>query len=94
MNLATVIGTATSTVKHPSLSGWRLAVAQPLTRDGSDDGDPLLVIDGLQCPVGSRVIITSDGAAIRDMVGASNSPVRWAVIAQPDENSNHNHVTK
>ena len=89
MNLATVIGTATSTVKHPSLNGWRLAIAQPLTIDGDDDGDPLLVIDGLQSAVGSRVIITSDGAAIRDMIGVSNSPVRWAVIAQPDEESNH-----
>jgi microcompartment protein CcmK/EutM len=87
MNLATVIGTATSTVKHPSLNGWRLAIAQPLTMDGGDDGDPLLVIDGLQSSVGSEVIVTSDGAAIRDMVGANNSPVRWAIIAQPDDDS-------
>jgi ethanolamine utilization protein EutN len=90
MNLATVIGTATSTVKHPSLDGWRLVVAQPLTLDGGDDGDPLLVIDGLGSRVGGKVIITSDGAAIREMIGADNSPVRWAVMAQPDEDSNGN----
>lgn len=85
MNLARVIGQATSTVRHPSLKGWRMVVVQPLKADGSGDGDPLIAIDRLGCSVGGRVIITSDGAAVREMVGTKNSPVRWAVIALPDE---------
>ena len=85
MNLATVLGTVTSTVKHPSLNGWRLIIAQPITKNGGDDGNPLIVIDGLGSAVGSTVIVTSDGEAIRDMLGVTNSPVRWAVMAQPDE---------
>ena len=85
MNLATVLGIATSTIKHPSLNGWRLVIAQPLTKNGGSDGNPLICIDALGSAVGSKVIITSDGAAIRDMLGVKNSPVRWAVMAQPDE---------
>lgn len=84
MNLATVIGTATSTVKHPSLKGWRMLIVQPLSADRDPDGDPLIAIDALGSSPGSDVIITSDGAAVREMVGSKNSPVRWAVIAQPD----------
>jgi ethanolamine utilization protein EutN len=85
MNLATVIGTATATVKHPSLSGWRLLVVQPLTANGGDDGEPLLAIDSLGAGVGSNVIITSDGKAVGEAMNTKNTPVRWMVLAQPDE---------
>jgi ethanolamine utilization protein EutN len=48
MQLARIIGTATATVKHPSLAGVRLAIGQPLRHDREPpDGDPQLVIDTL-----------------------------------------------
>ena len=84
MNLAKVIGTTTSTVKHPSLNGWRMLVVQPLLVDGGEDGDPLVAVDDLGCRVGEDVIITSDGKAVREAMGTENTPVRWIVIAQPD----------
>ena len=85
MQIAQVIGSTTATVKHPSLNGWRMPIVQPLKADGSPDGDPLIAIDELGSGTGSRVIITSDGATVREMIGADNSPVRWAVIAQPNQ---------
>lgn len=85
MQLARVIGHATSTVKHSSLSGWRLLVVQPLDARSEPDGNPLIVVDNLGSGRGQNVIITSDGASIRDMLGADNSPVRWAVMGQADE---------
>jgi len=85
MYLAAVLGTATATVRHSSLKGWRLLVVQPLGLSGDADGDPLIAIDAPGSAVGSRVMITSDGAAVRQMMGTDNSPVRWAVIAQPDD---------
>jgi ethanolamine utilization protein EutN len=84
MNLAKVIGTTTSTVKHPSLNSWRMLVVQPLLVDGGDDGEPLVAVDDLGCRVGEDVIITSDGAAVREALGTDRTPVRWMVIAQPD----------
>ncbi len=76
MQLATITGHATATVKHPSLAGWKLLIAQP------DDGEPLLVVDGVGAGagVGSRVLLSNDGKGARELVGDPKSPVRWFVI--------------
>jgi ethanolamine utilization protein EutN len=84
MQIGNVVGHAVSTVKHPTLSGWRLLVVQLLTVDGGPDGEPLLAIDHLGAAAGSRVILTNDGAAVRDLVKAKNSPIRWMVIGLCD----------
>jgi ethanolamine utilization protein EutN len=84
MQLGRVVGHAVSTVKHPSLTGWKLLVVQLLTADGKDDGEPLLAIDSLGAGLGSRVILTNDGAAARALVKARNSPVRWMVSGMSD----------
>lgn len=85
MNLARVIGTTTATVKHTALNGWRMLIVQPLLVDGGEDGPPLVAVDNLGSRVGESVIITSDGKAVREAMGTNNTPVRWMVIAQPDD---------
>jgi ethanolamine utilization protein EutN len=84
MNLAHIVGHATSTVKHPSLAGWRLLVAQPLDAAGGPDGDPVLAIDQLGSGCGDVAMISSDGGAIREMMNSKTAPVRWAVIGLVD----------
>lgn len=80
-----VIGTATSTVRHPSLEGWKLLVVQPLAADGSaPDGDPLLAIDNLGAGVGAQVFISSDGRGTRELIGSETTPVRWCVLGIDD----------
>jgi ethanolamine utilization protein EutN len=85
MQLGEIVGHAVSTVKHASLTGWRLLVVQPLTPDGQPDGEPLLAIDSLGAGVGDRVILCNDGAGARQMVGSKNSPARWFVMGIRDE---------
>ena len=80
MQLGLVVGHAVSTVKHPSMHGWRLLVVQLLTRDGQSDGEPILAIDNLGAGGGHRVVVSNDGASARQMVGHKNSPVRWLVL--------------
>ena len=80
MQLGRVVGQAVSTVKHPSLQGWRLLLVQPSTAEGHDDGEPLLAIDYLGAGVADRVILSNDGAGARELVGVRNSPVRWMVM--------------
>jgi ethanolamine utilization protein EutN len=87
MQLAEVIGHATSTVKHPTLRGWRLLVVQPLDARERPDGVPILAIDPLGGSRGDRVIISSDGKATRALLGAANSPARWMVIGLADAQS-------
>ena len=84
MQIGRVIGQGIATVKHPSLTGWRLLLVQMLTADGKEDGEPLLAIDSLGAGVGNRVILSNDGAAARELVGDKNSPARWMVIGMCD----------
>ncbi len=85
MQLGLVIGTATATAKHPSMNGWKLLVVQPHLADGrTPDGDPQLAIDNLGAGIGEHVIISSDGAGTRALLGVEATPVRWSVIGIPD----------
>jgi ethanolamine utilization protein EutN len=85
MQLARIIGTATATVKHPSLAGTRLLVVQPLLADRTrPDGDPQLAIDTIAAGVGDVVVISSDGRLLREVLGSDTTPARWSTIALVD----------
>lgn len=84
MQLAKVIGRTTSTVKHESLAAWRMLIVQPLGANGKADGDPVIAIDDQGGGAGDNVLITSDGKAVREMVGSKATPIRWAVIGIED----------
>jgi microcompartment protein CcmK/EutM len=75
MRLATIHGYVTSTVKHPSFSGYRLLIAVP----ESGDVAPQIVIDNLGAAIGQRVMISSDGSESRKILGDELSPARWNV---------------
>ena len=81
MQIAKVIGSATATVKHKSMVGWKLLLVKVLGADGkSMDGDPLLVIDSRGAGIGQEVLISSDGRGTRELIGDSTTPVRWTVL--------------
>jgi len=82
MYLARVIGNATSTVKHRSLTGWRMLVVAPIEAERSD---PLLAIDSLGAGVGDMVVISNDGKGARDLVGDEQSPARWTILGIVDD---------
>jgi ethanolamine utilization protein EutN len=84
MQFAKVVGRATATVRHETLAGWRLLLVQPLDAQGGADGDPQLAIDSLGSGRGDTVMLTTDGNAVREMVGKDNTPIRWAVIGIAD----------
>jgi ethanolamine utilization protein EutN len=79
MQTARVIGNTHATVRHSSLDGWRLLVVQPLDINNAADGFPLLVIDDLGAGRGDLVFFTSDGSAVRALVGRKDCLVRFAV---------------
>jgi ethanolamine utilization protein EutN len=85
MQIGEIVGHAVATVKHASLTGWRLLLVQLLTPDGKPDGEPLLAIDSLGAGIGDRVILCNDGAGARQLVGNKNSPARWFVMGIRDE---------
>lgn len=85
MQIARVIGHATSTVKHAALPGWKLSIVEVLDDQGQSEGEPMLVIDSQGAARGDRVIITSDGKYVQELMQSKNSPVRWAVMGLIDE---------
>ena len=85
MQLATVIGHATSTIKHPSLNGWRMVIVQMLNAANQMEGDAVIAVDKLGSAIGHVVILNSDGKGARELIGDDKSPVRWFVIGIVDE---------
>lgn len=86
MQIATVLGTVTATVKHASLSRTKLLVVQPLMSDRTrPDGDPQLAIDTVSAGPGDLVMITSDGRLLRDVLDCDATPARYSVVALVDD---------
>ena len=83
MQLGLVIGSATATVKHPSLDGERLLVVQLTGVDGRADGEPVLAFDRMGARRGDQVLLTSDGKLLGEQVGRT-TPGRWCVLGLPD----------
>lgn len=81
MIVGRIVGNATSTVKHPTMQGWKLLVVQPVhDATGEADGHPVLAVDALGAGIGETVILSSDGKATGELLDATNTPVRWSVL--------------
>ena len=87
MLLARIDGVIVSTVCHPSLQGCRTVICQPLNEHGAADGAPVLALDSHGAGQHQRVLVSSDGAAARTLVGDPRSPLRNTVIAILDDAS-------
>ncbi|HZL34255.1 MAG TPA: EutN/CcmL family microcompartment protein [Tepidisphaeraceae bacterium] len=85
MQQARIIGHATATIKHRSLNGWRMVVAQPLGVNRQPEADPVIAVDKFGAGVGQIVLLNLDGIAAREYVGDKKSPVRYFVIGIVDE---------
>ncbi len=86
MFLGRVMGNAVSTVKHPSMEGWKLLLVMALQADGrTPEGDPILVVDSVGAGRGEMVVITSDGIGARELLKHNNTPVRWSVLGIRDQ---------
>jgi microcompartment protein CcmK/EutM len=85
MILARVDGVIVSTVCHPSLTGSRTVICQPLDGQGREEGPPILAIDPLSAGLHERVLILADGPKAREFVKDAKSPLRNIILALVDE---------
>ena len=83
MYLARIDGTVTSTVKHATLEGFRLLIAQRLEGNGSDSGEPQIIADMVGARIGSLVLVTTDNESVRK-ASANTNPMRLAVMGIVD----------
>ena len=80
MMVARVDGSAVSTVCHESLRRWRLAICQPLAADGTDEGPPVLAVDGHDLLDPALAF-----AGLRQRVGDAHSPIRHYITELVDD---------
>jgi microcompartment protein CcmK/EutM len=85
MILARVDGVIVSTVCHPSMTGCRTIICQPLDETGRSEGAPILAIDPFSAGQHQRVLISTDGSKTREYVGDPKSPLRNLILAIVDE---------
>ena len=85
MQLGRVIGHATSTLKHPSLRGWRLVLVQPVNVMREPEADAVVAVDELGSGPGHLVVLNTDGLAARQVVGDEKTPVRFWVSGIVDD---------
>ncbi|HVW11532.1 MAG TPA: EutN/CcmL family microcompartment protein [Bryobacteraceae bacterium] len=83
MYLARIDGNVTSTVRHETLNGFRLLIAQRLEGDGSDSGEPQVIADMIGARIGSIVLVTTDNESVRK-ASANTNPMRLAVMGIVD----------
>ncbi len=80
MILARIDGSIVASACHPSMAGHRTVICQPLDPEGRDEGTPLLAIDPLGAGLHQRVVLSTDGAATRTLVGDPKTPLRNLII--------------
>ena len=85
MMLARVEGSVVATRKHPSLTGSKLLLCQPIDGEGRPEGQPQVAIDPIGAGLHSRLILSTDGIAARAAVGDPTSPVRIMIVGVVDE---------
>lgn len=85
MTLCRVVGSVTSTVKHPSLSGHKLLICRPLDpASGELRGGRMVGLDTVQAGIGDTVLVIDEGNAARRILGDSRAPVRTVIAAIVD----------
>lgn len=85
MFLALVVGTVVSPVQHPVLDGRRLLLVRPQRPDGTRAGKTRIAIDQVEAGPGDLVLVSDEGNAARQMLGAPEAPVKTVVVGVVDQ---------
>jgi len=84
--LGRVCGTVVSTIEHPFYDGKKQLMVRACTPDGAFDGDKYVVaVDLVGAGVGEMVIVEDEGNSARQLLGATNAPVRSVIVGIVDE---------
>ena len=84
MILGRVTGEVVATRKHPSHERRKILVVQPIHPDGSERGDAILALDGVDAGVGDRVLVVQEGYAAMAAVNRPNSPIDMSIVGVVD----------
>mgnify|MGYP001224918664 FL=1 len=81
---ARVDGHVVSTICHPSLKGYKIALCTPVDETGAGTGAPIAAIDPFGAGRHHRVIVTTDGQFTQGTLKDDSSPIRNQIIGLID----------
>jgi ethanolamine utilization protein EutN len=85
MILGRVCGTVVSTVEHPFYDGKKQLIVRACLPDGTLDGEKYVIaVDLVGAGIGQTVLVEDEGNSARQMMGATNAPVRSVVVGIVD----------
>jgi len=85
VQIAKVIGSIVSTVKHNSYNGYKLMIVQPLTTDLKPKGNITVAIDNVQSGEGDLVLLLSEGNSARQILNQNEAPIRAVIVGIIDK---------
>jgi ethanolamine utilization protein EutN len=92
MILGRVYGEVVATRKHPSHERRKILMVQPIHPDGSDRGEVILALDGVDAGVGDRVLVVQEGYAAMAAVNRPNSPIDMSIVGVIDTIEVHEEI--
>ena len=85
MTLCKVLGTVTSTAKHPAFLGRRLMVVQPINERKRPVGTSFIAVDrACSSGPGDLVLVNREGNGARQLLKGDRLPIRSLIVGVID----------
>jgi ethanolamine utilization protein EutN len=85
MMLGRVTGNVVASQKYRDYDATKLLIVQPVDLDGTDLGEEVLAVDGVDAGPGDTVLLVQDGYAASMAAGKAMAAIDIAVIGVVDE---------
>lgn len=85
MLLGRVVGNVVATQKHAKFAGSKLLLVQPLSLEGTDEGEALLAVDSVGAGAGEMVLIVVEGRSASQAMRLLQAPANAAIVGIVDQ---------
>jgi ethanolamine utilization protein EutN len=84
MRICRVIGSVVAAAHHPAYDARTVLLVRPETASGATAAAPFVAVDTVQAGPGDRVLVLSEGNAVRQILGAAVGPIRSLIVGIVD----------
>jgi ethanolamine utilization protein EutN len=84
MNLALVVGSVVSTLKHPAYTGRKLLLIQPIQPDGTPKGPATIAVDYVGAGAGETVLYGKAPGLAKTVFHVSPAPMNELIMGIVD----------
>lgn len=84
MFVGRVIGSVVATQKEPKYHGKKLLVVQPLSLEGTDEGDAVVAVDSVGAGAGETVLVVVEGRSTAMAMERKLAPANAAIVGIVD----------